>query len=176
MCHYHVRTPHNIMNGPVQDLPSASHIGDGGKVQVRLGLGEPESRPVRPERRKAHRSPVDVSSLRAVWSLLHDHVGVTNVGCWREVLKRAIHDIVGCSHNHYTVHIKKDFVHKNTKSIPGSVYYITYVLWNIWTDILNQCYSPVEELGVPVLYVWLVHFKIVFCDPWNLALIAALSM
>lgn len=30
---------------------------------------------------------MDVASLRAVWNVLHDHVGVTNVGCCRLILK-----------------------------------------------------------------------------------------
>ena len=34
--------------------------GDGGKVELSLGMGEPEPGPVRPERRKAHRRPVCV--------------------------------------------------------------------------------------------------------------------
>ena len=39
---------------------------DGGELELTLSLGEPESRPVGPEGRKAHRRPVDVSSLGAV--------------------------------------------------------------------------------------------------------------
>ena len=48
--------------------------GAGGEGELSFGLGEPEAGPVRPERQKAHCRPVDVSYLRAVWSLLHDHV------------------------------------------------------------------------------------------------------
>ena len=51
--------------------------GDGGEGELSFGLGEPV---VGPERRKAHRRPVDMSSLGAVRSLLNDHVGVTNAG------------------------------------------------------------------------------------------------
>jgi len=46
--------------------------GDGGEGELSLSLGEPESGPVGPEMRKAHSRPVDVSSLGAVRSLLHD--------------------------------------------------------------------------------------------------------
>jgi len=52
--------------------------GDSGELS--FGLGEPEAGPVGPERRKTHRWPVDVSSLRAVQSLLHDHVGIHQCG------------------------------------------------------------------------------------------------
>ena len=51
--------------------------GDGGEGELSFGLGGPEDGPVGPERRKAHHRPVDVSSLGAVWTLFHDHVGVT---------------------------------------------------------------------------------------------------
>jgi len=57
--------------------------GDGGEVELSLSLGEPESGPAGPERRKAHRHPVDVSFLGAVWGLLYDHIGVINVGYCR---------------------------------------------------------------------------------------------
>ena len=45
--------------------------GDGGKSELSLGFGEPEPGPVQTEWRKAHRRPVDVSSLRTVWCLLY---------------------------------------------------------------------------------------------------------
>ena len=45
--------------------------GDGGKAELSLGFVEPEPGPVSPERRIAHHRPVDVSSLRTVWSLLN---------------------------------------------------------------------------------------------------------
>ena len=51
--------------------------GDGGEGELSFGLGEPEAGPVGPESRKVHCQPVDVSSLGAVWTLFHDHVGVT---------------------------------------------------------------------------------------------------
>ena len=53
---------------------------DRGEVGLSLLCGEPDSGPVGPEGRKTQRWPVDVSSLGAVRILLHDHVGVTNVG------------------------------------------------------------------------------------------------
>ena len=65
--------------------------GDGGKAELSLGLGEPEPGPVRPERRKAHLRPVYVSSLWAVWRLLHYHVWVTNVGYRRMFKERLQH-------------------------------------------------------------------------------------
>ena len=59
--------------------------GDGGEVELSLRCGEPESRPIGPEGRKANRRPVDVSTLGPVPRLLHDQyvaffVRVTNVG------------------------------------------------------------------------------------------------
>ena len=91
-------TPHAFMNGPFKDLQLQYHVvelrrftGDGGTAELSLGLGKPEPGPVRPERRKAHRRPVYVSSLWAVWSLLHDHVGVTNVGYHRVFEERLQH-------------------------------------------------------------------------------------
>jgi len=62
--------------------------GDAGEVELSLRCGEPESRPIGPEGRKANRRPVDVSSQGAVRRFLHDQyvtffVGVTNVGYCR---------------------------------------------------------------------------------------------
>ena len=45
--------------------------GDGIEDELNFGLGEPETGSVGPERRKVLRRPVDVSSLGALWSLLH---------------------------------------------------------------------------------------------------------
>ena len=42
---------------------------DGDEIELTLSLGEPETRPVGPEGRIAHRRPVDVSSLGAVMIL-----------------------------------------------------------------------------------------------------------
>jgi hypothetical protein len=49
--------------------------GDGGEGELSLSLGEPHSGPFGPERWKAHRRNVDVSSLRVVRILLQDHAG-----------------------------------------------------------------------------------------------------
>ena len=46
--------------------------GNGGKVELSLRCGKPEYGPVGPEEWNANRRPVDVSSLGAVLSLLHD--------------------------------------------------------------------------------------------------------